>query len=1300
MTISTSSRLISIFDLNREFGSNTNLATCGPISLSQFYRNSKYVPTNPFNSVGVDGVLTSKITTSSTGTIRLNDFSESHGKLWNNFHGDNGENSYGIAPNTISPGVYTVGQNYTAGVLRKWDHAGNLLWNARLATSTETYTRWWGVSVDSTGNAYVVGIATEHSGAILVAKYTTLGALVWQKIYRAATDVNYGSMSIKIHGSGTQYIYVSCTLTAQTSPSFLSVGTFLLKLDTDGAGVWSRRLDAGGPGTNYVNSLNLDSSSNVYVVGTSVIGNSAPQDGYIAKYNSSGVLQWQNQIRAPNTQDNGVLFDVAFDSSGNIYAVGGLGRLVTFSNIYSLYVFKFDPTGALVWQRKIGGTENNDRMYGNGITIDSNDDIYISGIYFDYALFTNVAIYVKYNTSGVLQWQRYFGGYVPPYSGTLTSGGDNNIKPISIGKPIAVDTNNSLYINYTSGFLTTQPGLLKAPTVHGAVYTGYLTAGAIYQVQNRAIISGGASWTEAAGTSTVTSSTLLDQAYAATTSATSLISVIGTNRSESHPLSTTYFGIIFGSPLPTYQISAPKMQVLELTYYTQGSIGPLATSQIYEAASASRSQVYAVGWGDQIVNGTNVHQLAFNNSGVMSSSDFYGGFGGSAYLSTKGCAVSTNSNFVTYMAEGSVAGGGGSGTLLLSRRTTDSNTTWSQTEIYSAAGDYIYGASIAVDNWAYGGNTIVASSYYDNAATTYIASIVSVNNTGAPNWQRKLSATNASVSAGGSTVDFSAPYTSTNLYYIAGHYSQPKFPATPTQFGIFLAQYDYFGTLQWQRVLTANNYCYAGTPFYDKSSGCVYVTGKSLDSISNGSILAKYNASGTLQWQRVLNVSNSSYTHAVTDWNGNIYAVGTYGSTPTFIHLVKYNSSGVIQWRKAISGDKGSSYWTTGLTMDYMGILWISGYSSGTSYIIKIDPTATHADGSSRFRTVNDDYIIADAAYIESASTLTPTTGSLTDAAGSLTVLTAATGYSGYTSYNTKLYPFITTGMVYANEVPSASSFTANIVTNQQELNLRTWALANGWNGTSAATVTIGASAYIWSDSTSIAALTINGSWPGGVTVINSGIIMGKGGAGANVGSNGNTGGPAISLGVNATIINNSYVGGGGGGGGGGALSGGGGGAGGGVGGLPSMASSGGGVGGTVGSSGGDGIYYMWTGDPPGSELATYAGAGGGGGRIFPGVGGAPGSGYTTNVGGKGGGAGGGAGHDGGWGASGAGSGGSAGATGSSGSYPHSGGGGGWGAAGGNSGGFGSGAAGGKAINLSGYTVTYTDSGTTYGSVS
>ena len=127
------------------------------------------------------------------------------------------------------------------------------------------------------------------------------------------------------------------------------------------------------------------------------------------------------------------------------------------------------------------------------------------------------------------------------------------------------------------------------------------------------------------------------------------------------------------------------------------------------------------------------------------------------------------------------------------------------------------------------------------------------------------------------------------------------------------------------------------------------------------------------------------------------------------------------------------------------------------------------------------------------------------------------------------------------NVSPTDAPFKSTITSNQTNLNIRNYAVANGWNGSDAVAITINSGVRISGNTAgdSTAACTISGSFPNGVSLINNGVIVGRGGNGgngrtANTGTAGGAGGTALSVSVNTMIDNNGTIAGGGGGGGGG----------------------------------------------------------------------------------------------------------------------------------------------------------------------
>lgn len=141
-----------------------------------------------------------------------------------------------------------------------------------------------------------------------------------------------------------------------------------------------------------------------------------------------------------------------------------------------------------------------------------------------------------------------------------------------------------------------------------------------------------------------------------------------------------------------------------------------------------------------------------------------------------------------------------------------------------------------------------------------------------------------------------------------------------------------------------------------------------------------------------------------------------------------------------------------------------------------------------------------------------------------------------------------TSGAISLSNFYSATrQFTYTISANQTNLNLRTGAIAAGWDQSAPLVVTINSGVYISSNATGTPALTVNGSFPNGVSLTNNGFIVGMGGNGGAGGgyerlspynsvlpTAGAAGGLALSVASAITINNAGTIAGGGGGGGGG----------------------------------------------------------------------------------------------------------------------------------------------------------------------
>jgi hypothetical protein len=137
--------------------------------------------------------------------------------------------------------------------------------------------------------------------------------------------------------------------------------------------------------------------TNLYAAGTHGFSSGGPtseRDMYVAKYNTSGTLQWERQIGQGSTADLGN--GIGIDSSANAYAVG---NSLDGGSINKCFIVKYNTSGTLQWQKLLADGASSSQF--NGVAVSSTGDSYCVG----YRASTHPLI-AKYNSSGTLSFQR------------------------------------------------------------------------------------------------------------------------------------------------------------------------------------------------------------------------------------------------------------------------------------------------------------------------------------------------------------------------------------------------------------------------------------------------------------------------------------------------------------------------------------------------------------------------------------------------------------------------------------------------------------------------------------------------------------------------------------------------------------------------------------------------------------------------------------------------------------------------------------------------------------------------------
>ena len=408
------------------------------------------------------------------------------------------------------------------GFIAKYNSAGVVQWAAQQGGAGSDIVN--GIAIDSSGNVFVSGnfgsnpltlynangtsfattLANSGGNDGFVAKYNSAGVVQWAA--RQAGTLADHALNTAVDSSGNVFVsgyFVSNPLTlynvdgsafATTLTNSGGDDSFIAKYNSEGVVQWAAR--QAGASSDLPRGTIVDSSGNVIIAGdynanpltlynangsafATTLTNSGGQDGFIAKYNSAGVVQWAAR-QASTGSDN--VADIDVDSSGNLFITGyysanpltlynsdgsAFATTLAYSGTQESFIAKYNSAGFVQWAARQGGAAADN---GNGIAVDSAGNVFVTGLYStspltlynaDGSAFattlensgTQDSFIAKYNSAGVVQW-------------AARQGGAGNER----GTEIAVDSDGNAFI---AGWYASNP--LTLYNANGSAFATTLT---------------------------------------------------------------------------------------------------------------------------------------------------------------------------------------------------------------------------------------------------------------------------------------------------------------------------------------------------------------------------------------------------------------------------------------------------------------------------------------------------------------------------------------------------------------------------------------------------------------------------------------------------------------------------------------------------------------------------------------------------------------------------------------------------------------------------------------------------------
>lgn len=296
------------------------------------------------------------------------------------------------------------------------------------------------VIADASGNIYTVGhrnhIRSHGSGfctTTFIDKRDSAGNLIWtQESAIIGDSVQSYSVTHGIGLDGIGNIYISGSLVDSVAfgnttliADSVDYDVFIAKCSPTGQWLWAK--SAGGKSSDFSTGICVDATGNSYITGNinsdnahfDTITVTSKAGAYIAKYNSSGSVQWVKTMDAPNANGYAMVYSIGMNAFDNLYITGKLFDTVNVNSSITIFdgpffVANSNMAGEWQWAKT---AKSDASAVGISLVADDASNVYIGGVFSSSLYFGNDSLalpldfdshifIVKYNDSGDFQWAK------------------------------------------------------------------------------------------------------------------------------------------------------------------------------------------------------------------------------------------------------------------------------------------------------------------------------------------------------------------------------------------------------------------------------------------------------------------------------------------------------------------------------------------------------------------------------------------------------------------------------------------------------------------------------------------------------------------------------------------------------------------------------------------------------------------------------------------------------------------------------------------------------------------------------